>query len=125
MLNVVLEVVRFQSLWPMAWVIRVLTFKDGMQSVTKRNETKRISTLLGGVVLSPMTEERIRELEKVGFKNGRQVLGLNSLNNCKISKCSSVTASCHDITLLSRSSGNGFRISLKPTGCTMEESQIA
>ena len=39
MLNVVLEVVRFQSLWPMAWVIRVLTFKDGMQSVTKRNES--------------------------------------------------------------------------------------
>ena len=73
---------------------------------------------------SPMTVERIRALEGVGFAWGLFILlGTNSFNNCVNTMFSLATASCHKSILPTPSSVGGFRISASTIDLIRKESQ--
>ena len=76
-----------------------------------------------------MTEERIRELESAGFDQGRARLiwhpcGAYNFNKCANSRPNAATASCHNGTLPTPSSGSGFHGSTATTSCIRKESQV-
>ena len=80
---------------------------------------------------SNMPEERIRELESIGFDWGKtktdcgHPFGAYDFNNCASTRYCAATASCQTSTLQTPSSGIGFRLSAATTGYTRKESQVA